>query len=441
MKNIVFLFVFFFGFVINAQKKFSLNDCIDYAVKHNTKVLSYKTNKEINSLLIKSYKNERLPKINFNANEGFQLGNTYNVSTGVGQKQSSYTSFNLNTQVELFSGFKQKYKIQHQKILDEISTNQLDNVIWNLKFDIINTYFKILFEKENLAIIENTIKNQEQQIKIISKLNKQLLKPTEDLISSKIELKKLLLQKTKIENSIDNYKNKLYELLNTKDIEIQYDNNSQKKEILFKKNIDWDKFPSVLSLKNKIELNEKEIKMEKSKRYPSLSFNYSIGSSYYHIIGREDLIYNLQSGTFEPYGFKQQFQNNLLHYLYFNLRIPIFNGFSIKNNIKELELKKQMNAYNYETEKQKMKTLYQELLNDINLAKNNYDTQKEIFQLAEKNYIIKQKKYLKNIITYNDWQIAKNKFFESKTKLLLAKYEMLLKQEIYIRLYKYVIIY
>lgn len=66
--------------------------------------------------------------------------------------------------------------------------------------------------------------------------------------------------------------------------------------------------------------------MAKSQLYPSLSFGANMGTGYYNMSG-------VSNGSF-----KSQLKNNMSNSLGFNLQIPIFNRFQVKNNIRNAQL-------------------------------------------------------------------------------------------------------
>ena len=66
--------------------------------------------------------------------------------------------------------------------------------------------------------------------------------------------------------------------------------------------------------------------MAKSQLYPSLSFGANFGTGYYNMSGRPND------------AFSTQLRNNISNSLGFNLRIPIFNKFQTKNNIRSAQL-------------------------------------------------------------------------------------------------------
>ena len=84
--------------------------------------------------------------------------------------------------------------------------------------------------------------------------------------------------------------------------------------------------PEIKAAEYRLQSSEKEVLMAKSQLYPSLSFGANFGTGYYNMSGRPND------------AFSTQLRNNISNSLGFNLRIPIFNKFQTKNNIRSAKL-------------------------------------------------------------------------------------------------------
>ena len=76
----------------------------------------------------------------------------------------------------------------------------------------------------------------------------------------------------------------------------------------------------------RLESSEKEVLMARAQYYPTLSFGANMGTNYYNMSGRPND------------SFSNQIKNNMSNSLGFNLRIPIFNRFQVKNNVSRARL-------------------------------------------------------------------------------------------------------
>ena len=121
-----------------SQKKWTLEKCIEYAKEHNVDVIKQKIRTNIINSDIKIAKGSYLPDASFNGSQNFSLGNSFNVSTGVGQLESSSNSFSLSSSLNVFNGFSNKYKLQKSYLSKEKLEADINQIQFDLTLNIIN---------------------------------------------------------------------------------------------------------------------------------------------------------------------------------------------------------------------------------------------------------------------------------------------------------------
>ncbi len=82
--------------------------------------------------------------------------------------------------------------------------------------------------------------------------------------------------------------------------------------------------PAIRAEKLRLEGAQKQIQIAKASYYPTLSFGGGIGTNYYT--------------TFATQGFWDQLNSNFSKYISLNLSIPIFNKFSVRNQVRNAKL-------------------------------------------------------------------------------------------------------
>lgn len=88
------------------NKKWNLKQCIDYAVEHNIEVKQ--SQNRIRSLKVErsTLKNSFLPNLNAGASQKFAFGRSLNQNNTYEDDNIQNSSFSLNTEVPLFTGFR-----------------------------------------------------------------------------------------------------------------------------------------------------------------------------------------------------------------------------------------------------------------------------------------------------------------------------------------------
>ena len=188
-----------------------------------------------------------------------------------------------------------------------------------------------------------------------------------------------------------------------------------------------EKNPLLKSTQLTEEIKERDIKIGKSNFYPKLDFNYSYGSSYYHLQGGDDLVFNQQTSQFEDNGFLVQLDNNRTHYLGFTLSIPIFNKFLTRSNIDKSKIELEITQVELKNQKKELKNKINIAYNDVLTAKATLEASETVLMFQKEAFSIAQNKYNQGSLTSYEFLESKSKYIQSQSELIKAKYDYLFK--------------
>ena len=96
---------------IQAQsKKWTLTECIEYAVKHNIEVKQ--SDNQIQSLKVQknTLRNSFLPDLNAGASQNFTFGRSLNQNNTYENSNIQNSSFSVTTEIPIFAGFKEPFR-------------------------------------------------------------------------------------------------------------------------------------------------------------------------------------------------------------------------------------------------------------------------------------------------------------------------------------------
>ena len=435
MRTLFNILIFILCSSLSAQEKWSLEKCIDYAKEHNVDVQKQQFQNKITEEDITIAKGDYFPDAKFSATQGFSLGNSFNVSTGVGQRESRFNSFNLSSSVNLFNGFRARYKLQQAKLNAEKGGFDLDQLGLDLSLNIANKYLQVLFNKETIAVAEEQQEISGQEVDRLTRLFNSALKPKNDLLEMEstfaVDKKETLIAKNNLNNSLI----ELQELLDIKpidnfDVEAIKINDFESHVLI---DIDaiynnaLEKNPLLKSTQLTEEIKERDIKIGKSNFYPKLDFNYSYGSSYYHLQGGDDLVFNQQTSQFEDNGFLVQLDNNRTHYLGFTLSIPVFNKFLTRSNIDKSKIELEITQVELKNQKKELKNKINIAYNDVLTAKATLEASETALMFQKEAFSIAQNKYNQGSLTSYEFLESKSKYIQSQSELIKAKYDYLFK--------------
>jgi len=349
MKYIYFFLSLFLNSLVFSQTPnvLTLQDAVDMAVERNINIKQSELNQKNSELNRSDAIGNFLPSISASANHQWNIGRGVNITTNIIEEVTTqFSSGNLNIGLPIYSGSRNVYQLHRANLEILASKYQLEDIKDDIKLFVANSYLQIMFNSEILKV-------QQSQLEI----TKAELKRTKDLIETGIfsprqiyEIEASLASQeqnvVQAENNLRDAKLNLAQLLLIDDYEsfdIAYEDFSipfsdildrNPKEILEKSLT----FRNDIKLaETNISIAEKDIKISKSLRLPSITSFYSWNTriSYLDLTPNFEDQFNLNKG--QTYGLA--------------LNIPIFQGNAIKNNIERTKVNLQRLEYQYDQEK------------------------------------------------------------------------------------------
>ncbi len=152
MKRIVsavVLMAVFTGSTLFAQeKKWTLAECIDYAVANNIALQRQKLLSETADANLLKSKMDVLPTLNFGSDANMGFGRSVNPVTNlITFKQNLSNSYALSTSVDIFNGFTTINTISANKFLKQAGIENEKIARNTLIIDILSQYYRVLYAK------------------------------------------------------------------------------------------------------------------------------------------------------------------------------------------------------------------------------------------------------------------------------------------------------
>jgi len=441
MKNYL-LYITILSFFLNlstssfSQEEWSLERCISYAKENNVEVIKQKIRNEILKSDIKIAKGRYLPDASFNASQNFSLGNSFNVSTGVGQLESSSNSFSLSSSVPIFDGFSNKYNLQKSKVSLEKGESDLERVRFDLSLNITNKYLQILFNKEILKVASEQVEISEQNYNRLKKLYDNALVGKRELLEIESTLASDQKEVIVAENNIKNSLIELKELLGVEQVEnfdIEEIDLSSVPQELRSSSISENTINSNPIIKSSffdLELKKRDLKISQASFYPKVNLSYSFSTNYFHILGRDDVVFNQDTGQFEENGFFTQLNNNRTHFISLSLTVPIFNRFQTKEGFKQAKEEIKISEIELANQKTLLKNSIKTAINDSNAVKATLESNKIAYQSQRNAFDILSKQYENGNITSFEFLQGKSKLIQNTSELIRSKYDYIFKNKI-----------
>ena len=460
MNKVASLIFCFLSFVINAQvKKYTLLECVNIALEKNIRIQQSEFDLEGANIDRGDAIGNFLPRINAQSQHIWNNGLSQNITNGLIENLTTqFSSFGGNLGVTLFSG-KQNINQLARANLNIISRQyQLEDMKDDISLFVANSYLQVMFNKEFEQV-------QRYQLEIA----KQELERTQLRISAGVQTQAEIYE---IEANLASQKQALVQSENATRLSLislaqsllitDYENfdiadvnfNVPLSQILLEK--PKKIFEKSLTLRNdikvaatNIEIAKTDIDLAKGALLPTLSafYNYNTRISYSdRFIETGNFIETpigvvKENGSLvvtqfperaitDPLSFGDQFRQNDGHSYGLALNIPIFNGLSIKNNIK----RRKLNLKRSETQFEQTKL---DLENTINQAYNNAEGAFKFYEASEKTlkarkeaYFIAEKQFEAGVLNSYDFIQIKQRYDIAASDNVRAKYDYIFKLKV-----------
>lgn len=138
-----------------AQQKWTLEQCVQYAIENNISVKQADVQARIDKLTHDQSKLSLYPSASFQSNQGFRLGRSIDPTQNQFTTSSMFFSNpSLNADVELFNWFRKRNNIEANKLLAEAGTARLEKARNDIALNVANAYLAALLNKEQISIMQ-----------------------------------------------------------------------------------------------------------------------------------------------------------------------------------------------------------------------------------------------------------------------------------------------
>ena len=136
-----------------AQQKWSLLQCVQYAMDNNISVKQNEIQAKLAALNYKQSSLSKYPSANFSNNDGYRFGKSQNPSTGILENQNFLSiGVNFQSSVEIFNWYsKRNTTLAYQWNIEaaKAGTEKLKN---DIALTVANAYLQILLAREQQNI-------------------------------------------------------------------------------------------------------------------------------------------------------------------------------------------------------------------------------------------------------------------------------------------------
>lgn len=443
MKKIALLMAVSLGFFtsIDAQKKWSLRECIEYAQENNIEIRQQALEVENSKIELSTSKNSRLPDLNASAGYNFNIGKSEltdkTTTESLGQRiytdnNYSNSNFNLVSSTPLFTGFRVSNEIKVNELNLKAAVETLNKAKDNISLQIASLYLEALFNKELLKVYEEQVVLTASQVDKTDILVKSGKSPMSQLYDIKAQLANDEVNVTNAKNSLELSLLNLAQALNLTEyesfdvVEPVIDDNvfEQTMPSIMKPS---DLYQTAIAIKPhvkeaeyKLESSERQLKVAKSGYWPKLNLELGYSNGYMR---------SYKKGV-ENEGFSSQLRNRGSEYIGLSLSIPIFDRFQTRNQVRKARLGILNSELALDNVKLNLYKEIQQAYQSATSAQSKYQSAEKACIAAEESFKYAKDRYDIGKISVYEYSEAQLKVLKSKSEQLQAKYDFVFRAKI-----------
>lgn len=412
-----------------AQETWSLQKCIDYALKNNISIKQQSLNSEYYDNQLKQARYNLLP----NLNAGFQNNMSYGRSLGPDNtyldNNSNSTYGSLSSNLTLWRGFTLKNSVKMAEIDLRASLEETQKTKDDMMLNIAAAYLEILFAEELLVVAQDLQKITEQQIDRTGKLVDAGSLAKGSLLEIEAQFAREELNVVNAQNRLQLAYLTLYQLLELPSTESFKIEKPILPEIganmsllntmdVFKNAVQIR--PAVKGAEFKLESAKKQLQISKGNLLPTLSFGANYDNNYNYLINSQ----------YTNTSFAKQLKSHQRYGFGVSLNIPIFSRFQTRTNVSNSQIQvENMELQLQSTKNLLRKDIEQAYTNAIAAFKRYIANQKTVVS-SQEAFRYTEEKFNVGMINSVEYNQSKNNLSTAQSDLLQAKYEYIFRTKI-----------
>lgn len=447
---------------VNAQKKWTLKECVDYALENNISIKQSDLNRRNSEIDKSDAIGSFLPTINASASHSWNIGLNQNITTGILENQTTQnTSAGLNMNITIFNGLQNINRLHRANLALLANQYQLDDIKDNTSLQVVQGFLQILFNKESLKVFEAQYAVTLAELKRTNELVKEGVLARREALEIEANGASQEQQIVNAQNALRLSKISLAQLLLITD----YDNfdimegdymiptatimNNTPKQI-FEKSLEVRN--NLKISQSNIELAEYDLEIAKGARYPSLSGFYSFNTR----AAYSDIFGGSVPDTEDPFstiGFVQgtntpvvrpnfinltekanavfdQFSANKGHSFGLQLSVPILNGFRARNSVRRAAISIERAKFTLEQDKINLEGTVNQAYNDAKGALKAYEAAEKILVARKEAHRYLKERFDEGLVNSFDLSQSKQRLESVESDLVRAKFDYIFKVKI-----------
>lgn len=411
-----------------AQQTWTLQDCLDYALKHNIQVQKNRINEERGEVTLWQDKGALFPSLSFSTNQSVGYRPFTEVISVVQGDQVTSTrsnvtyqgTYGLNANVTLWNGGINYKNIKQQELQNRITALTTEQSELTIQEQIAQLYVQIMYTKEAEKVNEQLLGTAQSQYDRGVEMMKQGQMARADVVQLEAQLSSAKFSVVNSRTQLANYKRQLKALLEL-DLNTAFDvagtipTDEQVLAVVpsaqeaYAKAIDVR--PEIKSAELSIEAADMQLNIAKRGFLPTIGASASLGSN--HTTGSKN-------------GWGEQMKTNLNMSAGLNFSVPIFDNRRNQSNVKTAKLQQLNSKLDLQDKKNALSSTIEQYWLNANNGQQNYIAAKSRVKSQEASYELLNEQFQNGLKNTVDVLQGRDNVISAEQDMLQSKYMALL---------------
>ncbi|MEG0928821.1 MULTISPECIES: TolC family protein [Chryseobacterium] len=409
---------------LSAQKKWSLKECVSYAVEHNLQVIQNQYTKQNQEYNLKAAKKDYLPSVSGSMMNGVSFGQG-SLGAGSYRNDRFNNSIGVSADVLVYNNGRLEKNVRKLQFDVEASQYDIEAIKNDISVQIAQQYLTALLNKEIVKISQSAVENAKKQYDrakittqvgttaqtVLAESEAALAREKQNLKTAEVNVGRALFAIAQLLQLAD------YKDFDVENVDVSDVLDSQLvtvDEVLTKA---YDLQPQIKAAESRIRSAEAQTEVSKTAFWPTLTASAGLNTFY-------NKSFNVPPGIVQG-TFFEQYNDQFGQSVGLSLNIPIFNKGKTKLQVEQSKLNESVSKIALEQQKQTVRQNIQKAQFD---ADANYETYLAAVEAEKSSKLaldFADKSYAAGKTTIYDVNVARNNYANAQGSVAQAKYNYL----------------
>jgi outer membrane protein len=419
----------YFQEITAQEKKWTLEECINYAVTNNIGLQRQKLQTQSKEADLLTAKMNLLPNLNAQSNLTVANGRSIDQTNAIAFNKNLTNNLSVYSNIVLFNGLTEINTIAANKFMLKAGLESEKIIRNTLISDILGQYYQILYDRGLESASKMQLDLSEKQLFRIKKL----VETGKEALAKQYELESQFsadrLSYTIAHNTSSQAITALKQMLQLEpgsefDVMIPDLNNTLIADNTFSTDSVYklaaQNLPRLREVEFELNASKKQIAAARGNLAPRLTAGGGVGSYYYNVL-------NAGEGITQN-SYSRQLNGNLSKQVTFTLTVPLFNNLSTYRNIKMAKLRRNDNELRLEQEKNNLYIDIENACLNYNRGKDEFAAAVSNLEFNKKSFDSVEKKFEAGLVEVTEYSLAKTTLFKADAEALRTKLQLLIRK-------------